>query len=129
LYVDLETNGPSRLAKEGVKWAKVGKRFTCKVSACDVFYMAKWLLWKHFVGTHHLAMEQGKSFCPSTLHEGPRCQDHASMNAKVLANPLAQLQQNDQKANAHTKGKAIEEWEQLQPDTKRFPLVSKTGAG
>jgi hypothetical protein len=87
-YVDLETNGPSRVAEEGVEWAKVGKRFTCKVGACDVSYMAKWLFWKHFVGTNHLAMEQGKSFCPSTWHEGPRCQDHASMNVKVLANPL-----------------------------------------
>jgi hypothetical protein len=35
-----------------------------------------------------LLMEQGKLGHPSTQHEGPRCQDHASMNTKVLVDPL-----------------------------------------
>jgi len=61
LYVDLETNGPLGVAKEGVEWAKVVKRFTCKVGTHYVSYPTKWLFWKHFIGTHHLAMEQGKS--------------------------------------------------------------------
>jgi hypothetical protein len=75
------------------------------------------------------AMEQGKYFCPFTWHEGPRCQNHASVNAKVLANPLVQLRRNDEKANAHAKKKAIEEWEQLQPNAKCAPLISKTVIG
>jgi hypothetical protein len=52
---------------------------------------------------------------------GQRCQDHASMNAKVLVNPLVQIQWNDQRANAHAKSKAIEEWEQLQLDANCAP--------
>jgi hypothetical protein len=40
------------------------------------------------------------------------------MKAKVLANPLVQLQQNDQKANACTKKKIIEQWEELQADVE-----------
>jgi hypothetical protein len=91
LYVGFKTIGPAGIdgplgvAKEGVDGAKVGKRFACKVGACDVSYAAKWLL----NGTHHLVMEQGKLGHPSTQHEGPRCQDHASMNTKVLVDPLA----------------------------------------
>ncbi len=75
-----------------VEWAKVRKRFTCKVGAYDIFYAAKWLLQRHLDGPHLLAMGQGKSNCRLSIeHEGPRCQDHASMNAKVMVNPLAQL--------------------------------------
>jgi hypothetical protein len=93
-YVGLGTYGPPRVVKERVEWAKVTKRFAYKVGACDVYYAAKWLLQRHFDGPHHLAMEQGKSSCClSTQHEGPRCQDNASMNAKVVVNPLAQLRQ------------------------------------
>jgi hypothetical protein len=40
------------------------------------------------------------------------------MKAKVLANPLVQLRQNDQKANACTKKKTIEQWEQPQVEVE-----------
>ncbi len=82
-------DGPLGVGKEGVDGAKVGKRFACKVGARDVSYAAKWLLQRHLDGTHHLVMEQGKLGHPSTQHEGPRCQDHAFMNTKVLVDPLA----------------------------------------
>jgi len=114
LYVGFKTIGPTRIdgplgvAKEAVDGAKVGKRFACKVGACDVSYAAKWLLQRHLNGIHHLVMEQGKLGRPSTQNEGPRCQDHASMNTMVLVDPLASLQLNDQKANARTKKKVIE---------------------
>ncbi len=73
-----------------------------------------------------LLMEQGKLGHPSTQHEGPRCQDHASMNTKVLVDPLVWLRLNDQKANVRTKRKVIEEWKQLQVDVERTPLVPKS---
>ncbi len=44
LVCKFKNNGPSWVAKEGVEWATVGKRFTCKVGACDVSYIAKYLL-------------------------------------------------------------------------------------
>jgi hypothetical protein len=132
LYVGLKTIGPAGIdgplgvAKEGVDGAKVGKSFAFKVGACDVSYATKWLLQRHLDGTHHLVMEQGKLGHPFTQHEGPRCQDHASMNTKVLVDPLVSLRLNDQKANARTKRKVIEKWTQLQANAERTPPVPRS---
>jgi hypothetical protein len=40
-------------------------------------------------------MELGKLKRPSTREEGPKHQDHMTMNAQVLNNPLAQFHHNE----------------------------------
>jgi hypothetical protein len=42
----------------------VGTRFACKVGTCIQSYLAKWLLNKHLLKDHNLAIEGRKYVCP-----------------------------------------------------------------
>jgi hypothetical protein len=63
---------------------KVGSKWKCKVGTCIIAYCAKWLLTKHLKEVHGLVAEKAKPRRPSTFAKGPRHQDHAKMNARIL---------------------------------------------
>jgi hypothetical protein len=76
------------VAIEGVHWAKDGPKFTCIIDGCDASYMTKYNLVRHLRACHNVTMELGKPRCPFTWEEGLRAQDDATMNVRVLNNPL-----------------------------------------
>jgi hypothetical protein len=70
-------------------------------------------------------MESSKPKCPSTWEQGPKVQDHMTMNARVLNNPLAQFHRNEQKVIARVKRHAFLEWDRLWVDLQYTPKVPK----
>ncbi len=80
---------PPNLAWKDKEWTKVGSKWKCKVSTCIVTYCAKWLLTKHLKEVHGLVAKKAKPERPSTSSGGPRHQDHAKMNARILGNAMA----------------------------------------
>ncbi len=86
---------PPNLARKDKEWTKVGLKWKCKVSTCTIAYCAKWLLTKHLAQVHGLVAEKSKPGRPSTFAGGPRHQDHAKMNARILGNAMAVQRQND----------------------------------
>ncbi len=80
---------PPPVAIKGVQWVMDGPKFACNVDGCDASYMAKYNLVRHLRVCHNVTMELGKRGRPSTREQGPRVQDHATMNLQVLNNPLA----------------------------------------
>jgi hypothetical protein len=74
---------------------KVGSKWKCKVGTCIIAYCAKWLLTKHLKEVHGLVAEKSKPGRPSTSARGPRHQDHAKMNARILGNAMAVQRRND----------------------------------
>ncbi len=113
------------IAIKGVHWARDGPKFSCKVDGCDASYTTKynliWHLWAH----RNVTMESGKLGCPSIRKEGPRRQDHMTINAWVLSNPLAWFRHNDQKAIAKAKRHANLKWNRIQVYLQYTPKVPK----
>ncbi len=62
---------------------------------------------------HGLVAEKSKPGRPSTSTRGPRHQDHAKMNARILGNAMAMQRQNDQKVASCARAKAEREWNHL----------------
>jgi hypothetical protein len=58
---------------------------------------------------HGLVAEKAKPGRPSTIAGGPRYQDHAKMNVRILGNAMAVQKRNDQKVNSHARAKAQRE--------------------
>ncbi len=98
---------PPNLARKDKEWTKVESKWKCKVGTCIIAYCAKWLLTKHLKEVHGLVVEKAKPENPSTSAKGPRHQNHAKMNARILGNAQAVQRQNDQKvaSRAHPKQK------------------------
>jgi hypothetical protein len=86
---------PPNLARKEKEWTKVGLKWKCKVGTCIIAYCAKWLLTKHLKEVHGLVTEKAKPGRPSTSARGPRHQDHAKMNARILGNAMAVQRRND----------------------------------
>jgi len=104
---------PPNLAQKDKEWMHVGSKWKCKVGNCTVAYYAKWLLTKHLKEVHGLVAEKSKLGRPSTTAGGPRHQDHAKMNARILGNAMAVQRRNDQKVASRAHAKAQREWENL----------------
>ncbi len=105
-YLSFFGLGPSNLARKDKEWTHVGSKWNCKVGNCTVAYCAKWLLTKHLKEVHSLVAEKSKPGRPSTAAGGPRHQDHAKMNARILGNAMAVQRRNDQKVASRARAKA-----------------------
>jgi hypothetical protein len=116
---------PPNLARKDKEWMKVGSKWKCKVGTCTVAYCAKWLLIKHLEEVHGLVAEKAKPGRPSTFAGGPRHQDHAKMNARILGNAMAMQRQNDQKVANCVRVKALREWNHLVAIAKQCPPFPK----
>jgi hypothetical protein len=116
---------PPNLAWKDKEWTKVGSKWKCKVGTCIVAYCAKWLLTKHLKEVHGLVAEKSKPGRPSTSARGPRHQDHAKMNARILGNAMAMQRRNDQKVASRARAKAEREWNQLVALAKECPPLPK----
>ncbi len=57
--------------------------------------------------------EKAKPRRPSTSVRGPRHQDHAKMNARILGNSWVMQRCNDQQVVNHTRVKTQQEWDKL----------------
>ncbi len=57
--------------------------------------------------------EKAKPRRPFTTARGPRHQDHAKMNARILENAMAVQRRNDQKVASRARAKAQCEWKNL----------------
>jgi len=117
---------PPNLARKDKEWTKVGSKWKCKVSNCTVAYYAKWLLTKHLKEVHGLVAEKSKPGRPSTTAGGPRHQDHAKMNARILGNAMAVQRRNDQKVASRVCAKARREWNHLVALAKQCPPFPKS---
>ncbi len=116
---------PPNLAQKDKEWTKVGSKWKCKVGTCTVAYCAKWLLTKHLKEVHGLVVEKAKPGRPSTSAGGPRHQDHAKMNVRILGNAMAVQRRNDQKVANHARAKALREWNHLVAVAKQCPPFPK----
>jgi hypothetical protein len=116
---------PPNLARKDKEWMKVGSKWKCKVGNCTVAYCAKWLLTKHLKEVHGLVVEKSKPGKPSTAAGGPRHQDHAKMNVRILGNVLAMQRRNDQKVASRVRAKAKREWNHLVALAKQCPPLPK----
>jgi hypothetical protein len=92
---------------------------------CIVAYYAKWLLTKHLKEVHGLVAEKAKPGRPSTSARGPRHQDHAKMNARILGNAMDVQRRNDQKVASRVRAKALREWNHLVAIAKQCPPFPK----
>jgi hypothetical protein len=113
------------LAHKDKEWTKVGSKWKCKVDTCIVAYCAKWLLTKHLKEVHGLVVEKAKPGKPSTSAGGPRHQDHAKMNVRILGNAMAVQRRNDQKVTSRALAKALREWNHLVAIAKQCPPFPK----
>lgn len=87
----------------------------CRMDNCDVTYTAKHnLVCNLWVKHHDILTKPMKLECLYTQHKGLTCQDHASMNAWVLNNPLAQLCRNELKVIDRVKRHIELEWDLLE---------------
>ncbi len=118
---------PPNLARKDKEWTHVGSKWNCKVGNCTVAYCAKWLLTKHLKEVHGLVAEKSKPGRPSTAAGGPRHQDHAKMNARILGNAMVVQRRNDQKVASRARAKAQREWENLVAVVKQCPPFPKPG--
>ncbi len=62
---------------------------------------------------------------PSIDAGGPRHQDHAKMNARMLGNVMVVQRRNDQKVASHARAKAQREWKNLVAVAKQCPPFPK----
>ncbi len=69
--------------------------------------------------------KKGKPGRPSTVAGGPRHQDHAKMNARILGNAMVVQRQNDQKVASRARVKAQREWKNLVAVAKQCPPFPK----
>jgi hypothetical protein len=67
--------------------------------------LSKWLLTKHLKEVHGSVVEKAKHGRPSTSKGGPRHQEHAKMNVRILGNVVMQ-RRNDQKVLSCARAKA-----------------------
>jgi hypothetical protein len=104
---------PPNLAWKDKEWTKVGSKWKCKVDIYIVAYCAKWLLTQHLKEVHGLVAEKAKPGRPSIATGGPRHQDHAKMNVRILGNAMVVQRRNDQKVASRTRAKAQREWKNL----------------
>jgi len=74
---------------------------------------------------HGLVAEKAKPGKPSTFAGGPRHQDHAKMNVRILGNAMAVQRWNDQKVATHVRAKALCEWNHLVAIAKQCPPFPK----
>jgi len=74
---------------------------------------------------HGLVAEKAKPGNPSTSTKGPRHQDHAKMNARILGNAMAMQRRNDQKVVNRARAKAEREWNHLIVVAKQCPPLPK----
>jgi hypothetical protein len=116
---------PPNLAWKDKEWTKVGSKWKCKVDTCTVAYCGKWLLTKHLKEVHGLVAKKSKLGRPSTSAGGPRHQDHAKMNVRILGNAMAMQRRNDQKVASHARAKAEREWNHLVALAKECPPLPK----
>ncbi len=72
-----------------------------------------------------MVAEKSKHGRPSTSAGGPRHQDHAKMNDRILGNAMAVQRQNDQKVASHVRAKAEREWNHLVVVAKQCPPLPK----
>jgi len=79
---------PPQIAIESVNWARDGPKFVWNIDGCGASYTTKYNLVWHLQACHNVTMELDKPRCSSTQKLGPKVQDHATMNAQVLSNPL-----------------------------------------
>ncbi len=70
-------------------------------------------------------VENAKPEKPSTSVGGPRHQDHAKMNARILGNAMAVQRRNDQKVANRARAKALREWNHLVAVAKHCPPFPK----
>ncbi len=117
---------PPNLARKDKEWTKVGSKWKCKVGNYTVTYCAKWLLTKHLKEVHDLVAEKSKPGRPSTAAGGPRHQDHAKMNTRILGNAMDVQRQNDQKVANRACAKAEREWNYLVTLAKQCPPLPKS---
>jgi hypothetical protein len=116
---------PPNLVWKDKEWMHVGSKWKCKVGTCIIAYYAKWLLTKHLKEVHGLVAEKAKPGRPSTATGGPRHQDHAKMNARILGNAMAVQRRNDQKVASRARAKAQREWKNLVAVAKQCPPFPK----
>ncbi len=74
---------------------------------------------------HGLVAEKAKHERPSTSEKGPRHQDHAKMNVRILGNDMVMQRQNDQKVVNHVRAKAQRKWDKLVIIAKQCPPFPK----
>jgi hypothetical protein len=72
-----------------------------------------------------LGGKKSKPGRPSTSAGGPRHQDHAKMNARILGNTMAMQRRNDQKFVSRARAKAKREWNHLVALAKQCPPLPK----
>ncbi len=116
---------PPNLVRKDKEWTHVGLKWRCKIGTCIIAYCAKWLLTKHLKEVHGLVVEKAKSGRPSTAAGGPRHQDHAKMNARILGNVMVVQRRNDQKVVSRARAKAQREWKNLVAIAKQCPPFPK----
>jgi hypothetical protein len=116
---------PPNLAQKDKEWTKVRSKWKCKVGTCTIAYCAKWLLTKHLKEVDGLVAKKAKPGRPSTSTRGPRHQDHAKMNARILGNAMAVQRRNDQKVVSRVRAKTLREWNHLVTVTKQCPPFPK----
>jgi hypothetical protein len=116
---------PPNLARKDKEWMKVGSKWKCKVGTCTVAYCVKWLLSKHLKEVHGLVVEKSKPGRPLASTGGPRHQDHAKMNARILGNVMAVERRNDQKVTNCARAKEEHEWNLLVVVAKQCPPLPK----
>jgi hypothetical protein len=83
------------------------------------------LFTKHLKEMHGLVAEKSKLGRPSTSAGGPRHQDHAKMNARILGNAMAVQRRNDQKVANRARAKAEREWNHSVILAKQCPPLPK----
>jgi hypothetical protein len=113
------------LARKDKEWTKVRSEWKCKVGTCTITYYAKWLLTMHLKEVHGLVAKKSKLGRPLTSIGGPRHQDHAKMNVRILGNVMAVQRRNDQKVASRARAKAEREWNHLVVLAKECPPLPK----
>jgi hypothetical protein len=84
-------------------------------------------LTKHLKEVHGLVAEKAKPERPLIVVRGPRHQDHAKMNVRILGNAMVVQRRNDQKVANRVRAKTQREWKNLVAVTKQCPPFPKPG--
>ncbi len=84
----------------------LGPNGSAKLAIALLHIVRNGLLTKHLKEVHGLVAEKSKPGRPSIAAGGPRHQDHAKMNARILGNAMAVQRRNDQKVPSRARAKA-----------------------
>ncbi len=109
----------------GVEWVKEGSKWCCKVEDYTKKYNMKWLLIARLKKMRNPVVEKGKIGRLSTHPKGPKQQNHTTMNAKVLSDPIMIVQWNKQKAAARTRITIVAKWDWSQKIAKDLKQARK----